>query len=179
MVRRRFRWIRNPVPEPEPEILAMAGPLPEKIAPFILSDLPTPLQKHHDSANTPIADCFAVGEVGRFGQCQRVRSRKCGIFSTKVSNNVRGCWSWYCSCYISRQKCRYGRERECMSVSVRGGCKEMCLMRVVECVFFYLKLVLLLGSCDSVRGREDDDGIEERGGLHLHLPSQWGHFNFT
>lgn len=44
--------MRKPVPAVP--ILAMEGPLPEKMAAFILSDLPPPLQKHHDSLNTPI-----------------------------------------------------------------------------------------------------------------------------
>ena len=56
-VKRRFRWIRNPVPEiplAVADILAIAGPLPVKRAAFNFSDLPTPLQKHHDSLKTPI-----------------------------------------------------------------------------------------------------------------------------
>ena len=37
------------------EIRAIEGPLPEKMADFVFSDLPKPLQKHNDSLNTPIA----------------------------------------------------------------------------------------------------------------------------
>lgn len=47
--------MRKPVPV---EILTMAGPLPEYMVDFVFSDLHMPLQKHHDSANTPIADNY-------------------------------------------------------------------------------------------------------------------------
>lgn len=54
--------MRNPVPETPLSvevvvvvIVAMAWPFPEKMAPFILSDLLTPLQKHHDSLKPPMA----------------------------------------------------------------------------------------------------------------------------
>lgn len=57
VVKRRFLCIKNPVPEPE--ILAIAVAFPEKMAAFILSDLLTPLQKHHDSLRPPI---FIVGK---------------------------------------------------------------------------------------------------------------------
>lgn len=56
MVSSRFLWIKKSVPNIEPPrtILAIEVPLPEKMAAFILSDLPPPLQKHHDSPKTPI-----------------------------------------------------------------------------------------------------------------------------
>ena len=46
--------MRKPVAEEDEEMVAMAGPLAVKMLAFIRSDLPAPLQKHHDSPNTPI-----------------------------------------------------------------------------------------------------------------------------
>lgn len=46
--------MRKPVADEEVEMAAIAGPLAVKILAFIRSDLPAPLQKHHDSPNTPI-----------------------------------------------------------------------------------------------------------------------------
>ena len=63
VVRRRFRWIKNPVPEAPPSIVAMAWPLPEKMAAFIRSDLLTPLQKHHDSLRPAMDEGFGEEEM--------------------------------------------------------------------------------------------------------------------
>lgn len=80
VVRRRFRWIRNPVPETNPsvEIRAIAGPLPEKMEALVLSDLPPPLQKHHDSPKTLIAalnpatvDPSEAGMLGKHFGCDK------------------------------------------------------------------------------------------------------------
>lgn len=64
--------MRNPVTEipsaAAPVILAIAGALLEKMVPFILSVLLTPLQKHHDSLKPPIfllCACFKSSRVQR------------------------------------------------------------------------------------------------------------------
>lgn len=49
------------------EILAMAEALLVKMEAFILSDFPTPLQKHQDSARTPIF-VGIVSEIMGFAQ---------------------------------------------------------------------------------------------------------------
>jgi hypothetical protein len=59
---------------PAPEILTMAEALLEKMAAFILSDFPTPLQKHQESPRTPI-----LGWLKTMGLAQNGGSSKRGI----------------------------------------------------------------------------------------------------
>jgi hypothetical protein len=64
------------------EILAMAEALLVKMAAFILSDFPTPLQKHQDSVKTPMI--FGMG----FGH-NAAGSTKLGIAMQYIKMGLR------------------------------------------------------------------------------------------
>lgn len=103
VVNRRFRWIKNPVPkaplgtaavEAVAVIVAMAWAFPVKIAAFILSDLLTPLQKHHDSLRlTPpiimgVSKDFNLGDLMLLLLINVASHLSSKIMGRATSNNV-------------------------------------------------------------------------------------------
>lgn len=91
VVKRRFRWIRKPVPETPLTalvvIVTIAWFFPVKIAPFILSDLLTPLQKHHDSLRPPISFMWVTRVMGIFNSLDL--SNQCNVASISVTMKKR------------------------------------------------------------------------------------------
>lgn len=99
VVNRRFLWIKNPVPEAPlgaavAAIVAMAWAFPVKIAAFILSDLLTPLQKHHDSLRlTPpiimgVSKDFNLGDLMLLLLINVASHLSSKIMGRATSNNV-------------------------------------------------------------------------------------------